>query len=193
MTTRSRLPSDVPEPRPHLGEPPALDLLNTRWIAQTGPQDLLTDVAGARQWLADNDLDMPADEDTLNALIAARDAILRVAKADSADDPHIADDLNAVLAHGRIRRSLTAAGPADVPEVADPAWLPAWLAADNLLHLLASSPERIKQCAHPHCVLWFLDTSKNGTRRWHSMAACGNRAKATRHYAKKTQSEQSAG
>ncbi|WP_433672326.1 CGNR zinc finger domain-containing protein [Nocardia sp. CA-136227] len=183
----------MPEPRPHLGEPPALDLLNTRWIAQTGPRDLLTDVAGARQWLADNDLDVPADEDTLNALIAARDAILRVAKADSADDPHIADDLNAVLAHGRIRRALTAAGPADVPEVADPAWLPAWLAADNLLHLLASSPERIKQCAHPHCVLWFLDTSKNGTRRWHSMAACGNRAKATRHYAKKTQSEQSAG
>ena len=54
-----------------------------------------------------------------------------------------------------------------------------------LLHLLAESAGRIKQCAHPHCVLWFYDTSKNGTRRWHSMTTCGNRAKAARHYAAK--------
>ncbi|WP_369640625.1 CGNR zinc finger domain-containing protein, partial [Nocardia sp. JMUB6875] len=80
-------------------------------------------------------------------------------------------------------------GPASTPEVADPARLPGWLAADNLLHLLASTPDRIRQCAHPDCVLFFLDTSKNGTRRWHSMTTCGNRAKATRHYAKKTQGD----
>jgi predicted RNA-binding Zn ribbon-like protein len=34
-------------------------------------------------------------------------------------------------------------------------------------------------------VLFFYDTSKNGTRRWHSMATCGNRTKAARHYARK--------
>lgn len=62
---------------------------------------------------------------------------------------------------------------------------PAWLAADNLLSLLATAPDRIRQCAHPDCVLFFYDTSKNGTRRWHSMATCGNRTKAARHYAKK--------
>ncbi|MFE3988797.1 CGNR zinc finger domain-containing protein [Nocardia tengchongensis] len=175
----------MPEPRPHLSEPLALDLLNTRWIAASGRQDLLTDVAGARQWLADNDLDLPADAATLHALVTAREAILRAVKGETADD------LNAVLEHGRIRRALTPDGPATLPEVGDPAWLPGWLAADNLLHLLASSPNRIKKCAHPQCILWFLDTSKNGTRRWHSMAACGNRAKATRHYAKKTQAEHS--
>jgi predicted RNA-binding Zn ribbon-like protein len=32
------------------------------------------------------------------------------------------------------------------------------------------------------CVLHFFDTSRNGTRRWRSMAACGNRAEASRHY-----------
>ncbi|MFD6357622.1 CGNR zinc finger domain-containing protein [Nocardia tengchongensis] len=175
----------MPEPRPHLGEPLALDLLNTRWIAASGRQDLLTDVAGARQWLADNDLDLPADAATLRALVTAREAILRAVQGETADD------LNAVLEHGRIRRALTPDGPATLPEVGEPAWLPGWLAADNLLHLLASSPDRIKKCAHPQCILWFLDTSKNGTRRWHSMAACGNRAKATRHYAKKTQAEHS--
>jgi predicted RNA-binding Zn ribbon-like protein len=31
-------------------------------------------------------------------------------------------------------------------------------------------------------VLWFYDTTRNGTRRWCSMAICGNRAKAHRHY-----------
>ncbi|WP_460726256.1 CGNR zinc finger domain-containing protein [Nocardia heshunensis] len=174
----------MPDPRPHLGEPLALDLLNTRWMSVDGLQDLLTDVAGVRQWLADNNLDLPADEPTRQALITAREAILRAVKGETADD------LNKVLSHGRIRRALTPDGPADMPEVANPAQLPGWLAADNLLHLLASAPDRIKQCAHPHCVLFFLDTSKNGTRRWHSMAACGNRAKATRHYARKIGSDQ---
>ncbi|MBL1078872.1 CGNR zinc finger domain-containing protein [Nocardia sp. 2] len=172
----------MPDPRPHLGEPLALDLLNTRWISADGPMDLLTDVAGLRQWLADNDLTdrSPADEQTLHALVAAREAILQVARGESADD------LNRVLDDGRIRRTLTAAGPADEVEVPQRPRLAGWLAADNLLHLLAEAPDRIKQCAHPQCVLWFYDTSKNGARRWHSMATCGNRAKATRHYAKKT-------
>ncbi|AYF74856.1 zf-CGNR multi-domain protein [Nocardia yunnanensis] len=173
----------MPDPRPHLGEPLALDLLNTRWISADGRQDLLTDVAGVRQWLADNHLALPADEPTRQALVEAREAILR------AVDKETADDLNAVLAHGRIRRALTPDGPASLPDVADPARLPGWLAADNLLHLLASTPDRIKQCDHPHCILFFLDTSKNGARRWHSMTSCGNRAKATRHYAKKTRSD----
>ncbi|MEC3914727.1 CGNR zinc finger domain-containing protein [Nocardia sp. CDC160] len=173
----------MPAARPHLGEPLALDLLNTRWMTAEGRQDLLTDVAGVQRWLADNELDLPADEATRRALVTAREAILRAVRGETADD------LNTVLARGRIRRVLTPAGPDSLPEVSAPAWLPAWLAADNLLHLLASSPDRIKQCAHPHCILFFLDTSKNGTRRWHSMASCGNRAKATRHYAKKTHSE----
>jgi predicted RNA-binding Zn ribbon-like protein len=31
--------------------------------------------------------------------------------------------------------------------------------------------------------MWlFVDESKNGTRRWCDMTACGNRAKARRHY-----------
>ncbi|MET7769927.1 CGNR zinc finger domain-containing protein [Nocardia sp. NPDC005366] len=165
------------DPRPHLGEPLALDLLDTRWM-QNGPQDLLSDVAGLQIWLRTAGIDAPADERTLDALIAARAAIYTTVR----DADHIA--LNEVLGHGRIRRSLTDNGPTDTPDVPDPAWLPGWLAADNLLHLLAKAPDRIRQCAHPDCVLFFFDTSKNGTRRWHSMATCGNRTKAARHYRK---------
>ncbi|WP_280381774.1 CGNR zinc finger domain-containing protein [Nocardia wallacei] len=170
------------DPRPHVGEPLAVDLLNTRWVAAGEPQDLLTDVTGLRTWLATNDLAdrCPADEKTLRALVTVREAIRRVVHGESIEE------LNRVLDHGRIRRTLTAEGPADRADVPKPEWLPAWLAADNLLHLLAETPGRIKQCAHPQCVLYFYDTSKNGARRWHSMATCGNRAKAARHYARKT-------
>lgn len=170
------------DPRPHTGEPPALDLLNTRWRGDE-PGDLLDDIDGLRLWLdllglADQ---VPADEHTLQALRTARDAI----HAAVTTGEYAA--VNQVLAHGRIRRELTGEGPREVPEVADPAWLPGWLAADDLLRLIAEAPHRIRQCAHPDCVLFFYDTSKNGTRRWHSMATCGNRTKAARHYAKTTE------
>ncbi|WP_067841753.1 CGNR zinc finger domain-containing protein [Nocardia lijiangensis] len=168
------------DPRPHVGEPLALDLLNTRWI-ENGPQDLLTDVAGLRVWLTTAGLAdrAPADGQTLAAVLTARSAIYDTVRHGA----HRA--LNEVLEHGRIKRRLTDDGPVDLPDVTDPVWLPGWLAAENLLQLIAKAPDRIRQCAHPDCVLFFYDTSKNGTRRWHSMATCGNRTKAARHYAKK--------
>ncbi len=169
------------DPRPHVGEPLALDLLNTRWVSPEGPKDLLSDVAGLRCWLHANDLAdrCPADEASRVAVVRTRDAILGVLTDGSADE------LNYVLDHGRIRRRLAESGPEEVAGVARREWLAGWLAADNLLQLLAESPGRIKQCAHEHCVLWFYDTSKNRTRRWHSMSTCGNRVKAARHHAAK--------
>ncbi len=41
---------------------------------------------------------------------------------------------------------------------------------------------RVRHCANERCLWLFLDDSKSGTRRWCSMSACGNRAKAHRHY-----------
>ena len=40
----------------------------------------------------------------------------------------------------------------------------------------------VKHCEGPGCILLFLDTTKNHTRCWCSMAGCGNRAKAAAHY-----------
>ena len=45
--------------------------------------------------------------------------------------------------------------------------------------------DRVRQCANPQCQWLFLDDSKSGTRRWCAMSACGNRAKAHRHYLRK--------
>lgn len=45
-----------------------------------------------------------------------------------------------------------------------------------------SEPLRIRQCGNPICSLYYYDTSKNRTRRWCSMALCGNRMKAAAFY-----------
>lgn len=179
-------PSTAPhDPRPLVGEPLSLDLLNTRWIADGVRQDLLTGVEGLAVWLAANGLDdrFGADEATLEHALRAREAISAV--VDGPDAAAGIARVNEVLAHGRIRATLSAEGqPGEEPEFKDPAWGPAWLAARDYLTLLATAPDRIRPCAHEACVLHFFDTSRNGTRRWCSMAACGNRAKASRHYAR---------
>jgi predicted RNA-binding Zn ribbon-like protein len=56
-----------------------------------------------------------------------------------------------------------------------------WSAGDLLT---GAQLDRVRECANDKCVWLFLDESKNGTRRWCSMSACGNRAKAHRHYAR---------
>jgi predicted RNA-binding Zn ribbon-like protein len=169
------------DPRPLTGEPVSLDLLNTRWMREGAVQDLLTDTEGLAVWLAANGLAAPADDATLRHVLQARDALRAAVDGSLAEG---AERIDAVLAHGRVRVTLTAAGPGESAEFADAAWGPAWLAARNYLELLTAAPDRIRRCAHGSCILHFFDTSRNGTRRWCSMAACGNRAKASRHYAR---------
>ena len=43
---------------------------------------------------------------------------------------------------------------------------------------------RVRRCADPNCTHVFLDSTKNGRRRWCDMRTCGNRAKAARHRTK---------
>ena len=52
-------------------------------------------------------------------------------------------------------------------------------AADLLCY---GNPAFLKKCESDECVLYFYDTTKNHTRRWCSMAVCGNRAKAAAFY-----------
>ncbi|MEH6402617.1 MAG: CGNR zinc finger domain-containing protein [Sneathiella sp.] len=43
--------------------------------------------------------------------------------------------------------------------------------------LVSDQVEKIRQCASDNCDLYFINTSRNGRRRWCSMSTCGNRAK----------------
>jgi predicted RNA-binding Zn ribbon-like protein len=50
--------------------------------------------------------------------------------------------------------------------------------------LTSPAAARVHRCADDRCGWLFLDLSPTGRRRWCSMADCGNRAKARRHYAR---------
>jgi predicted RNA-binding Zn ribbon-like protein len=169
--------------RPLTGEPLALDLVNTQWVDRGSARDLFDEPGGTRSWLDEHRLVPPAGAGSPGveaALRTARAALRGVLEqADGATE----DELNAVLARGALRRCVRDRSVGEQVEVEDD-WLPAWRAAASYVELLEDHPERIRRCAHPSCVLYFYDTSRNGTRRWCSMEGCGSRAKASRHYAR---------
>jgi predicted RNA-binding Zn ribbon-like protein len=52
--------------------------------------------------------------------------------------------------------------------------------------LTSNEIKRVRQCARREACDWlFLDTSKNGSRRWCSMSMCGNLEKAKKYYRRK--------
>jgi predicted RNA-binding Zn ribbon-like protein len=66
----------------------------------------------------------------------------------------------------------------------DDLYLPLRLALRSACDLLTNHPpSRIKSC--PSCSWLFLDASKNNTRRWCDMQACGSNDKAKRYYHRK--------
>jgi predicted RNA-binding Zn ribbon-like protein len=120
-----------------------------------------------------------------DAAIALRETIHRCfAAAASGRAPRDADlaALNAALAEAPARRSVRPGGwdvGVPAPSVAVLLAPVLWSAAD----LFAGGQlARVRQCANPDCGWLFLDHSKTANRRWCSMSACGNRAKAHRHY-----------
>jgi len=47
----------------------------------------------------------------------------------------------------------------------------------------------LKKCEGADCVLYFYDTTKNHSRRWCNMAACGNRAKVAAFYQRQSKKQ----
>ncbi|UCF10655.1 MAG: CGNR zinc finger domain-containing protein [Candidatus Bipolaricaulota bacterium] len=59
-------------------------------------------------------------------------------------------------------------------------------ASEAVALLLSPDVRRIRQCADDACGWLFLDRSRNHSRRWCSMSACGNRAKGRRFRARRS-------
>jgi predicted RNA-binding Zn ribbon-like protein len=70
-------------------------------------------------------------------------------------------------------------------QVAAPLWLLAQAATELLL---SNQVAQLRLCASDTCRWLFLDTSKNHTRRWCDMKVCGNRMKARRFHARRSES-----
>ncbi|MFD4642552.1 CGNR zinc finger domain-containing protein [Lentzea sp. NPDC058436] len=149
-----------------------LDLLNTTPVLDDGQHDVLAE-EGPR-WLTAHD--QPASDDELRALIAARDALQAVVRG---QEGPVA--LAPFLEDVRQRAGVDASGVTwefDLPEGRT-------AAARAVLEwdaLRLSSPGRLRPCENPDCRLFLLDQSKPNSARWCSMAVCGNRMKARRHY-----------
>jgi predicted RNA-binding Zn ribbon-like protein len=142
------------------------------------PGDELTSPQALSAWLQEHDLaagDREPGPSDLTAALALRTA-LRQALAEDADGTATAQALARFPLHlapdpaGRLRITATSgtAGLDAIVEtvatrVADGGW------------------KRLKLCASPDCRRAFYDTSRNGTGRWCTMEACGNRHK-TRAY-----------
>jgi predicted RNA-binding Zn ribbon-like protein len=64
-----------------------------------------------------------------------------------------------------------------------------WPLARESANLITSQEiERVGECADDRgCGYLFIDNSRNHSRRWCNMDSCGNRAKAQRHYKRKSQ------
>jgi predicted RNA-binding Zn ribbon-like protein len=68
-----------------------------------------------------------------------------------------------------------------------------WPIAQSAAALLTSAAlHTVRECAAPNCGWLFLDMSRNHNRRWCDMKACGNRAKARRHYERTKQAMEKA-
>jgi predicted RNA-binding Zn ribbon-like protein len=150
-----------------------LDLLNTTPVVDGEPIDELAQHKAARAWMRAHGV-TPTDAE-LAALRDARSALQEVVRGEKTPAK-----MQRFLEPVVLRPSASRAGvdwqlAVDGPRGAVRAVL-AWDA------LRVSSPGRLRPCANSECQLFLIDRSKPNTARWCSMAICGNRMKARRHY-----------
>ncbi len=151
-----------------------LDLLNSTPVVDGVQQDLLETARTSRDWLrAHSGSGSTAEWEATRAARAVLQDIVR------GDAP--VSRLEALLDGVTQRPSVSGDGIEWTIEVAAPRRLPvrAVLVWD---HLRRTSPGRLRPCGNPECALFLIDHSKPNKARWCSMAVCGNRMKARRHY-----------
>lgn len=173
--------------RPLPGGPLAIDLVNTVWHEGSNVIDWLVDDEAVTAFLAEWDKSIPADSVTQTrvALVEARELIrtlLEHAANGASDADKLVTKLNAALAAARTEVTATDGGATMTITGDQPTNALAIEAIVNAVELWQERSNRVRSCEHEDCVLWFLDTSKSGRRRWCSMETCGNRIKAKRHY-----------
>jgi predicted RNA-binding Zn ribbon-like protein len=150
-----------------------LELLNTTPVVDGVQRDELSGPAAAA-WLAAHGRSGTTAE--CRSVRAARDRLQSVVRGEA-----VPESLAALLGQVTQRPTLDSDGVRwrlDVPSGRTAA-VAAVLAWDELRR---TSPGRLRPCANEECQLFLIDHSKPNRARWCSMAVCGNRLKARRHY-----------
>ena len=151
-----------------------LAVLNSTPVVDGVPTDELADVTRARAWLAS--VGGLGSEAELRHVLDVRQALQDVVRGDQRPAV-LAPALQGVaripaLTGDQITWTLRVPPERELAVRAVLAW-------DALAR---QSPGRLRPCANDECRLFLIDHSKANTARWCSMAACGNRMKARRHY-----------
>ncbi|WP_129664953.1 CGNR zinc finger domain-containing protein [Phytoactinopolyspora endophytica] len=151
-----------------------LDLLNSRPLVNAEEQDALRDPGAGRRWAREHGGEGSLAE--LALLREARDALQDVVRGESSPAA-----LSPLLEGVHQIPELTSDGLQWTVKTPPHARLAvevvlAWAATEKQL------PGRLRPCANDQCQLFLLDRSRANRARWCSMAVCGNREKARRHY-----------
>jgi predicted RNA-binding Zn ribbon-like protein len=151
-----------------------LALLNTTPVIDGVPTDELGNRAQALDWLAS--VGGQGSDAEWQLVLKVRAALQAVVRAELSPDA-LADG----LADAALIPAITAGEITWMLSVAPDRALAvrAILAWDALAK---TSAGRLRPCANDECRLFLIDRSRAGTARWCSMAICGNRMKARRHY-----------
>lgn len=151
-----------------------LDLLNTTPVVDEMVHDTLADPAEAKAWMRERGI-APTNAETA-ALIEARAVLQRLVRGEvgpKALKPFLDTvTLRPVAGGDGVDWRMDVDGGGVGAARAVLAW--------DVLRI--SSPGRLRACANVECRLFLIDRSKPNTARWCSMAICGNRMKARRHY-----------
>lgn len=92
--------------------------------------------------------------------------------------------VNAILARGQVALTRTEQGTLKVVmQVRDPEQesILVPIACSALQFFTEADWQRLHQCKHDRCIVFFYDTTRSGTRRWCS-PECMNRARSIAHY-----------
>ncbi|MEU0581891.1 CGNR zinc finger domain-containing protein [Streptomyces griseoincarnatus] len=151
-----------------------LDLLNSRPLVNGDERDALGDPAGGRRWARDHGGEGSLAE--LALLRETRDVLRDIVRGESSPAA-----LSPLLEGVHQIPEITSAGLQWTVKTPPHARLAvevvlAWAATEK--HM----PGRLRPCANDECQLFLLDRSRANRARWCSMAVCGNREKARRHY-----------
>jgi predicted RNA-binding Zn ribbon-like protein len=178
-------------------EPAPVRLMSTIWPGAEGIHDDLAGPADLDAWLNAVGIDRHganATEDELRSAIRLREAVRRLAAHATGDDrpaaaAAIADLGEAVTVLNEHAAKLPppaiAASPSGLRRAkqAPASGVTTGLAriAQQAVALLADHGDQLRACHAPGCVLYFV---KSHPRRAWCSVACGNRARAARHYGK---------
>lgn len=151
-----------------------LALLNSNPVIAGTPADELADEESAGRWLRDHHI--PARPAEAAILRAGRDLLQAVIRGDV---PPTA--LSPLLEGVVSRPGITPDGLTWTVDLhgARAVLVDAVIAWDDLRR---NRPGRLRPCANEECALFLIDRSKSNSARWCSMAVCGNKLKARRHY-----------